>query len=114
MICAMVRVLERTLTMKRALLLTLLLTGCMNPNDPDTRNCLIRSMCLDIAANRGNGDPALLMTILNMGNQANNTTQSSLSELGHNLAIIGAGSQPLRIQEVHKPCTSSLASPSPL
>ena len=33
-----------------------LLSGCMNPNDPDAQtHCLIPSMCLDIAGNRGNG-----------------------------------------------------------
>jgi hypothetical protein len=33
-----------------------LLGGCMNPDDPDAKtHCLIPSMCLDIAANRGNG-----------------------------------------------------------
>lgn len=39
-----------------ALLALGLLGGCMNANDPDARtHCLIPSMCLDIAANRGSG-----------------------------------------------------------
>lgn len=39
-----------------ALLVLGLLGGCMNQNDPDARtHCLIPSMCLDIAANRGTG-----------------------------------------------------------
>jgi hypothetical protein len=44
--------------MRPALLLAslLALAGCMSPNDPDARtHCLIPSMCLDIAANHGNG-----------------------------------------------------------
>jgi hypothetical protein len=42
---------------KAAILASMLaLSGCMNPHDPDAQtHCLIPSMCLDIAANHGNG-----------------------------------------------------------
>lgn len=85
------------------LALTAALGGCMNPNDPDAyTHCLIRYTCLDIPANRGNGpgfwgvynSGALAATVLNMNREIGANTQSTLSELQHNLAVIGASHRP--------------------
>ena len=89
--------------MRKAILVTTIaLTGCMSPSDPDARtHCLIPAMCLDIAANRGNGpgfwgsDPALTATMLLMSAQVNASTQGALSALGNNLAVIGSHNVPV-------------------
>lgn len=82
--------------MRKVLLLSVVaLTGCMNPHDPDAyTHCLIPSMCLDIAANRGNG-PGFWGAYAGAVSSLNTQMywqQQTLQGLQDNLAIIGAHS----------------------
>jgi hypothetical protein len=80
-----------------------LLSGCMSANDPDAQtHCLIASMCLDIAGNRGSGPgfSGAMASMFWIPNQVNAANAAALSDLGHNLAVIGAHSSPIQVRIV--------------